>query len=90
MAFERPDDMRLVFYCEACEETKEFFDEDSPPSFADSWKECESDGWFTHRPPGQPWEHYCGGCADLAKEDIEAKRRNDRERERIKQRNAHE
>lgn len=88
MAFERPAENRLVFYCEACDETKDFESDDGQPSFAESWKECQEDGWFTYRPAGQNWEHYCAGCADLAREDIEVKKRRDRERQRIRERNA--
>jgi ribosomal protein L44E len=87
MGFDRPDKNTLIFECDACPAQFERL-ENHEPSFVVTWKGAQELGWITLKPQGQPWEHFCPGCADIAREEVELNRNRERERERLKERNS--
>ena len=87
MGFDRPDKNTLVFECEACPAQYER-EENHEPSFAETWKAAQELGWITLKLPGHQWEHFCPACAALALEEVECEKVRQRERERVKERNA--
>jgi hypothetical protein len=87
MAFDRPDHYTLVFECEACPDQHEYV-ADRSPDFAVVWKAARELGWITIKLPGQPWQHFCPGCAEMAQQEFKCERDRDREREKRKQHNA--
>jgi len=76
MSFARLDKDTLVFQCDRCDETLTY----KSGNFAECWKLALEDDWFTLKPAGYAWQHFCSVCRPAA--EVEAKDRAEREQQR--------
>ena len=56
--------------------------------FGAAWKAVKERLWVSFKRTGRPWDYYCPKCAENAAADHAEWNRQERERERLKERNA--
>jgi len=99
MSWDQPDVNRIVFYCDTleCQHEHHF----SPGSernlkkvpehasdFTACWTAAQVLGWRSFKRTGGKWTYHCPECAEAAESAHTEWNRQERERERIKERNA--
>lgn len=57
-------------------------------TFPEGWRQAQEAKWVSFKRTGQPWRYFCPGCAEKAAADHAEWNKAERERERIKERNA--
>jgi hypothetical protein len=87
MSHERDAEGRVTFFCDGCDMSVAF---SLNQDFVSCKKTLAHDRWTSTKQVGQPWCDWCPGCISVAKEEQRKFEERERERERLKARNARE
>jgi len=81
------ENSRFLFMCDSLEECASSVNIPAA-DFGAAWKVVKEQEWVSLKRTGQPWRYFCPTCAKKAAEDHAEWNRQERERERLKERNA--
>src|SRR5579864_4005614 len=97
MLWEQPDRSTIVMECDTCGDVTECDVETvregeahapADSDFIACWRYLQGLGWKSFKRTGKSWTYHCPKCADAAEQAQTEYRRDERERERAKARNA--